>query len=148
MSCYGGETVSIGITLPSWHDVESFYDSQDGQSPLMQLCRACREIYLSIAAPSLSFTRVGPNPADVAWAAVPYASTPAWNPLRDHETILTEINTRLILITQPNANFVNSSTCVRWRFSPQNPVLCHPAQYSLRFARARVALVDQLIESF
>ena len=117
MACYAGTTVDIEIELPAWHEIESFWDSVTGKSPLMQLCRACRTLYAEVSAPALNFSHVGTNPGDTQWGSTNYEANPTWNAPGDHQTILTQINDRLMQISQPGMVYVNQSTCIQWGFT-------------------------------
>jgi hypothetical protein len=115
-SCYLGETIASGVTPPTWHLDECFWDSRTGQSPLMQLCRSCRECLAAIKAPLTAFTRVGANPSDTRFGEIDYAGHPEWNPAQDFYTILTELHQRIG--TDMLGVYVDPLTCKRWRYHP------------------------------
>jgi len=99
----------------SWHDLESLYDSLTGKSPLMHLCRMCHDRSEALKMADLSFSKVGINPADTAFAALDYDANPTWNPLRDINVILSQIHSR---IAQLAGISLDSTTCIKWYFIP------------------------------
>jgi hypothetical protein len=65
--------------------------------------------------PALSFSKVGVNPSDTAFASVAYSSNPSWNPLQDIQVILNQIHTR---ITDLAGISLDTETCIKWYYIP------------------------------
>lgn len=127
MTCYASTTETTGDTVGAWHDLESFYDSLSGKSPLMHLCRMCHDRSEALHAPELSFFRVGPNPADTALGSVDYDANPTWNPLRDINVILSQIHSR---IAQLATQCLDTDTCIKWYYIPTSTVSTLYAAYN------------------
>lgn len=115
MTCYASTTETTGDTVGSWHDLESFYDSLTGKSPLMHLCRMCHDRSEAVHAAELVYSRVGANPSDTAFGALDYDANPTWNPLRDIHVILSQIHSR---IAQLAGQSLDTDTCIKWYYIP------------------------------
>jgi len=115
MTCYASEIETTGDTVGGWHDLESWYDSLTGKSPLMHLCRMCHDRSEAVYASEISFQRVGANPSDTAFSSVDYDSNPTWNPLRDINVILSQIHSR---IAQLAGQSLDTDTCIKWYYIP------------------------------
>lgn len=99
MACYAGSTDPSSLTLETWHEDQSFYDSLSGRSPLMQLCRMINLARTEISLSAYSFHRIGTDTSDTKFATVDYELNPTWNPLQDYQSILDQCITQTIALT-------------------------------------------------
>lgn len=118
MACFAGDTVAHGVTLETWHDIESFYDSQSGQSPIVQLCRVTNLFHAYFDLPLISWTAIDTDTTDISWAAVDYSTTR--DPMSDLVDLLNEVKHKLLAIS--SATFIECEDCHWKRFNDHNTI--------------------------
>lgn len=115
MPCSFTNEVST-FTLPTWHEFVSPWDSLDGRSPLMQICRTLNEARAILSATPFDFHRVGTDALDTDLAVIDYELNPSWNPIQDFSTILTQCKS--VVYSFANGTYYpNSEDCKNRRYA-------------------------------
>jgi len=125
MACYIGETETSADTVSFTHALETPWDAQTGQSPLMELCRMVQNRWTALHQGTLTFVVVGANPPDTTFDGINYEAVPAANPFRDFYRVLDACRSAVLaMVVNGGAGFggVVNSSGYRWRYNNADAV--------------------------
>lgn len=97
MACFTGGFTSHGLSLEPWHPIESFYDSREDASPIVQLCRMTEMFNTYFGRTPFLWTAIDTSIIDTAWADVGYSSI-SRDPMKDAATLFQELRNNLITL--------------------------------------------------